>query len=151
MLDRAKPFKSLRTGFKFWLFHFLVKWLCHLFNLSSQFPQMYKMKDTSALQECCEIKDGCGASLVAQWLGLRLPMQGTRVRALVWEKPTCRGAAGPVSHDCWACASGACAPQQERPRQWEVRAPRWGVAPARRNWRKPWHRGEDPAQPKINK
>ena len=26
------------------------------------------------------------------------PMQGTRVRALVWEDPTCRGAAGPVSH-----------------------------------------------------
>ena len=23
---------------------------------------------------------------------------GTRVRALVWEDPTCRGAAGPVSH-----------------------------------------------------
>ena len=25
-------------------------------------------------------------------------MQGTRVRALVWEGPTCRGATGPVSH-----------------------------------------------------
>ena len=57
-----------------------------------------------------------GASLVAQWLGICLPMQGTRVRALVWEDPTCRGAAGPVSHNYWACASGACAPQQERPR-----------------------------------
>ena len=41
-----------------------------------------------------------GASLVAQWLGVRLPMQGTRGRALVWEDPTCRGATGPVSHDC---------------------------------------------------
>ena len=39
-----------------------------------------------------------GASLVAQWLRVRLPMQGTRVRALVREDPTCRGAAGPVSH-----------------------------------------------------
>ena len=45
-----------------------------------------------------------------------LPMQGTRVWALVWEDPTCRGAAKPVSHNYWACASGACAPQQERPR-----------------------------------
>ncbi|KAJ8794027.1 hypothetical protein J1605_003437 [Eschrichtius robustus] len=44
-------------------------------------------------------------------------MQGTRVRALVWEDPTCRGATGPVSHNYRACASGACAPQQERPRQ----------------------------------
>ena len=41
-----------------------------------------------------------GASLVAQWLGVCLLMQGTRVRALVWEDPTCRGAAGPVSHNC---------------------------------------------------
>ena len=38
-----------------------------------------------------------GASLVAHWLRICLPMQGTRVRALVWEDPTCRGAAGPVS------------------------------------------------------
>ena len=28
----------------------------------------------------------------------------------------------------------------ERPRQWEARAPRWRVAPARRNWRKPSHK-----------
>ena len=74
-----------------------------------------------------------GASLVAQWLRICLPMQGTRVWAPVQEDPTCRGAAGPVSHNYWACASGACAPQQERPRYWEARAPRWKVAPARRN------------------
>ena len=40
-----------------------------------------------------------GASLVARWLGIRLSMQGTRVRALVWEDPTCRGASRPVSHN----------------------------------------------------
>ena len=39
------------------------------------------------------------ASLVVQWLRICLPMQGTRVRALVWEDPTCRGAAGPVSRN----------------------------------------------------
>ena len=33
-----------------------------------------------------------GASLVAQWLRICLPMQGARVRALVWEDPTCHGA-----------------------------------------------------------
>ena len=37
-------------------------------------------------------------SLVAQSLRIRLPMQGTRVRALVWKDPTCRGATKPV-HD----------------------------------------------------
>ena len=40
------------------------------------------------------------ASLVAQWLRVCLLVQGTRVRALVWEDPTCRGAARPVSHSC---------------------------------------------------
>ena len=29
---------------------------------------------------------------MAQWLRIRLPMQETRVRAVVWEDPTCRGA-----------------------------------------------------------
>ena len=43
-------------------------------------------------------------SLVAQWLRIRLPMQGTRVRALVWEDPTCRGPTKPVHHNYWACA-----------------------------------------------
>ena len=56
------------------------------------------------------------ASLVAQWLRICLPMQGTQVRALVWEDPTCRGATKPMSHNYWACASGACALQQERQR-----------------------------------
>ena len=44
-------------------------------------------------------KTKLGASLVAQWLRICLPMQGTRVRALVWEDPTCRGATNPVSHN----------------------------------------------------
>ena len=39
------------------------------------------------------------ASLVAQWLRIRLPMQGTRVQALVREVPTCRRATKPVHHD----------------------------------------------------
>ena len=39
------------------------------------------------------------ASLVAQWLRIRLLIQGTGVRALVWEDPTCRGATKPVSHN----------------------------------------------------
>ena len=50
---------------------------------------------------------------MAQWLRVCLPMQGTRVRAQVWEDPTCRGAAAPMSQNYWACASGACAPQGE--------------------------------------
>ena len=44
-------------------------------------------------------KKTLGASLVAQWLGVCLLVWGTRVRALVWGDPTCRGAARPVSHN----------------------------------------------------
>ena len=40
-----------------------------------------------------------GPSLVAQWLRVCLLMQGTQVRALVWEDPTCHGATRPVSHN----------------------------------------------------
>ena len=39
------------------------------------------------------------ASLVVQWLRVCLPMQGRRVRALVWDDPTCRGGTRPVSHN----------------------------------------------------
>ena len=54
---------------------------------------IFELKYNFAIQ-----KSFFGASLVAQWLRICLPMQGTRVRALVWEDPTCRGATGPVSH-----------------------------------------------------
>ena len=80
-------------------------------------------------------------------------MQETQVQALVWEDPTCRGAAKPVRHNYWACAlepvrhnywahvpqllkpacPSACALQQEKPPQGESRALQRRVAPARRN------------------
>ena len=44
-----------------------------------------------------------GASLVAQWLRIRLPMQGTGVRALAREYPTCCAATRPKRHNYWAC------------------------------------------------
>ena len=41
-------------------------------------------------------------SLVAQWLKIHLPVQGSWVRALVWEDPTCCGATKPICHNYWA-------------------------------------------------
>ena len=41
---------------------------------------------------------------VAQWLRVCLPMQGTRVWALVREDTTCCGATRPLRHSYWACA-----------------------------------------------
>ena len=49
-------------------------------------------------------KDMEGAFLVAQWLRVLLPMQGTQVRFLVWEDPTCCRATKPMHHNYWACA-----------------------------------------------
>ena len=79
------------------------------------YPNRAVKKDSPLQRATVKIK-WVRASLVAQWLRVCLPMQETRVRALVWEDPTCRGTTGPVSHNYWACASGACAPQHERPR-----------------------------------
>ena len=38
-------------------------------------------------------------SLVVQWMGVHLPMQGTRVQSLVWEGYTCPGATEPGHHN----------------------------------------------------
>ena len=38
------------------------------------------------------------ASLVEQWIGTHLPVQETWVLSLVWEDPTCHGAADPMCH-----------------------------------------------------
>ena len=45
---------------------------------------------------------------MAQWLGARLPMQGTQIRAPVREDPTCRGWARepwPLSLRVWSLCS----------------------------------------------
>ena len=98
--------------------------------------------------------DNSWTSLVAQWLGIHLPTQGTWVQSLVQEDPTWRRATKPVHHNYWACTvepvshnhwarmpqllkpeclARAHAPQQEKPPQWEAHAPQWRVAPTRHN------------------
>ena len=99
-------------------------------------------------------------SPVAQWLRIRLPMQGTWVRALIREDPTGCGATKLMRHNYWACALEpmshnywarepqllspraattevhmlrACAPQQGKPPQWEARTLQRRVAPPRCN------------------
>ena len=68
-------------------------------------PHIYHFFFVVRTSQICSLSNiqvyDTGASLVAQWLRicLPMPMQGTRVRALVWEDPTCRGATKPVSHN----------------------------------------------------
>ena len=57
------------------------------------------------------------ASLVVQWLRICLPMQGTWVRALVREDPSCRGATKPVPQLLKPEHPRARALQQEKPPQ----------------------------------
>ena len=90
--------------------------------------------------------------MVAQWIRIHLPMQGTRVQALVHEDPTCRRATESVCHNYWACALEpvshnyrARVPQllkpahlepmlrNEKPPQWEARALQQRVAYVCRN------------------
>ena len=68
-------------------------------------------------------------------------MQGTRVRGLVWEDPTCRGATKPMHHNYWARVPQLLKPgclepmlhNKEKPPQWEAHTPQRRVAPASRS------------------
>ena len=71
-------------------------------SVSLQVIKFYrsKHKHTNKMKLGKISKDQYRASLVVQWLRIHLPVQGTWVRALVWEDPICRGATKPVHHDC---------------------------------------------------
>ena len=61
---------------------------------------LYQTKSFCMVKETIiTVKRHPTASLVVYWLRIRLPMQGTRVRALVREDPTCHGATKPVHHN----------------------------------------------------
>ena len=61
--------------------------------------QLNFSKEPGEMIRIRQVINSLRASLVAQWLGILLPMQGTRVRALVQEDPTCGGATKPVHHN----------------------------------------------------
>ena len=67
--------------------------LRHTENLSRLKQKNEKLQKDDFKKKCT------WASLVAQWLRIRLPMQGTRVGALLREDPTCCGATKPMHHN----------------------------------------------------
>ena len=82
-----------------------------------------------------------GTSLVAQWLRIRLPMQGTRVQSLVQEDPTFRRATKPASHNYWVRVPQLLSP---RATTTEARAPRARAHNKRSHCNeKPAHRNEE--------
>ena len=79
-------------------------------------PLTDELQSREFFPTCC-VSSQEGASLVAQWLGICLPTQETWVRALVWERSHMPWSNWACEPQLLSCASGACAPQQERPRQ----------------------------------
>ena len=108
-------------------------------------------------------------SLVAQWITIHLPIQGTWVQSSIWEDPTCLRATKPLCHNYWACApepgnrncwarelkllKPMCPRTQERPTR-EATVMRSPYTTTKRspvccNWRKHVSSNKDPVQPKI--
>ena len=86
-------------------------------------------------------------------------MQGTRVRALVQEDPTCRGAAKPVRHNYWALMPQLLKPVHLEPVLHNKRSHRSekparsdkGQPPLAATREKPTRSNEDPTQPEKRK
>ena len=124
---------------------------CHLLQMYFSLPfPLSNPTNPSSFTSRFTSKNAPLASLVVQWLRIRLPMQGTWVWSLVPGDPTCHGATKPMCHNYWACALEpashnywACEPQllsphdttteahtprartlqQEKPPQWEACSP----------------------------
>ena len=109
------------------------------------------------------------AFLVAWWIRILLPTQGTWVQSLVQEDSACWGATKPANLNYWAhtiralepqlpslsaATSKAHAPESlcSTRQATTMRNPslQWRVAPIHNNWRKLMQSKEDPVQPKPN-
>ena len=56
----------------------------------------------SPMHQNTEMKNNPRTFLVAQWIRILLPMEGTQVPSLIWEDFTCCGATKPVHKNFWA-------------------------------------------------
>ena len=117
--------------------HSLLSVQCNLQNITTDWAPKQRWRPSYLLLSQT-LK--WGTSLVAQWLRIRLAMQGTRVRALVREDSTCQAATKPVCHNYWAHMPQLLKPvhlepvlHNEKPLQWEARAPQRRVAPTHCN------------------
>ncbi|XP_049559967.1 60S ribosome subunit biogenesis protein NIP7 homolog isoform X1 [Orcinus orca] len=68
-------------------------------TLESLFPTSSLCVSLSSTSAISSTGRRVGTFLVVQWLRIQLPMQGTRVRALVREDPTCRRATKPMHNN----------------------------------------------------
>ena len=78
--------------------HWLLWWLTfnsfHIKVKSAPVPPQSTLRDINTTSR---------TSLVVQWIGICLSMQGTQVWSLIWEDFTCHGQLKPTCHSDWAC------------------------------------------------
>ena len=98
--------------------HILDKWLVSKIYIESSKLNKKKYRIFLSGQKIwidTSLKKIHRASLVAQWLRIRLPTQGTQVHALVREDTTCRGATKPVRHNYWPHEPQLLKPTRQEP------------------------------------
>ena len=84
---------------------------------------MQSISAASYLSKGAASRDVAWTSLMVQWMGIHLPIQGTQVQSLVWEDSTCVGATKAHVPQLSLCAptNEACMPRaqalQEKPLQ----------------------------------
>ena len=158
----------VRDRMKEWCYYHLWWFFSHSWWVATYIPNFTYMNLYSLYS--LSLRRSPGASLMAQWKRICLPLQETGVRSLVREDLIWRGATKPMHHNFWACAvePSSCnywvhesqllkpllprarAPQ-EKPLQWEAFTPQLESSPYLRQLEKSSHSDKDPAQPKINK
>ena len=78
--------------------HIATLFIIHFLYICPHFSLIIPLLDYYIIKNKYE-KRLFWASLMAQWLRIRLPMQGRQVRALAREDPTCRGKTKPMHHN----------------------------------------------------
>ena len=77
---------------------FLYKQFCRVENIPILSVRVGKF-DTVKIEGKFKQSELYKTCLVVQWLRICLPVQGTRVQALVWEDLTCSQGTKPVRHN----------------------------------------------------
>ena len=101
-LGRLQSLGPQRAGHDF-TFTFMVDLLCCIISSVQQSDMViYILSFLTLKQRVWE------TSLVAQWIRVCLPTQGTWVQSLAREDPTCLGVTNPMCHNYWAWVPRAC-------------------------------------------
>ena len=74
--------------------------LCKFKKRWQEYTELYKkeLHDSNRVHQKENLRHS-GASLVVQWIRIRLPMQETQVRSLVQKAPACHGVTKPMHYN----------------------------------------------------